>query len=277
MRLFKFVSSRDAILSMAQGLLKFTPIDDLNDPSELTPIMDRAAVRSSLQTLRRNGHTDEQLIWLRHQDAIFDLLAPEEKVIGAPKSRKEADRILRSSIFDDLDYMERKLFSTIKLIRSRVGIMSLSERFDSLPMWAHYAKLAHGFVAVLDNLEDSFAGDATGSLNVTKRVTYVQRYIGMTFDPCTQDRIFFSKLSDWSYEREWRVVTALSACKKASNSNLFLRTLKRSPLRGVICGWRIREDEISALTNDLHSVDRRIQIILAHLDGGVVSLSPTLS
>jgi hypothetical protein len=37
MRLFKFVASKSAILSIASGSLKFTPIDDLNDPSELTP------------------------------------------------------------------------------------------------------------------------------------------------------------------------------------------------------------------------------------------------
>ena len=44
MRLFKFVGSKSAVLNMARGTLKFTPLDELNDPSELTPVMDRAAV-----------------------------------------------------------------------------------------------------------------------------------------------------------------------------------------------------------------------------------------
>ena len=78
-------------------------------------------------------------------------------------------------------------------------------------MWAHYADLARGFVVVLDDLERSFNGDKTGSLNIPKPVVYADQFIGMTFDPSTQDRLFFSKLSDWSYEREWRVVTALNA------------------------------------------------------------------
>jgi hypothetical protein len=48
--------------------------------------------------------------------------------------------------------MENKLFATIRNISARVGILSLSQRYDSLPMWAHYADLARGFVVVLDDL-----------------------------------------------------------------------------------------------------------------------------
>ena len=69
-------------------------------------------------------------------------------------------------------------------------------------MWAHYAELAKGFVVALEKLEQSFKGDETGSLNVPKPVVYSDQFSGMTFDPSTQDRLFFSKLLDWSYERE---------------------------------------------------------------------------
>ena len=66
------------------------------------------------------------------------------------------------------------------------------------------------------------ADDETGSLNIPKPVVYTERFIGMTFDPSTQDRLFFSKLSDWSYEREWRVVTALESCRRSSDGKLHL-------------------------------------------------------
>ena len=112
--------------------------------------------------------------------------------------------MLSISAYDNLDYMETKLFRTIESIRAKVGILSLTERYDSLPMWAHYADLARGFAVIFEDLERSFNGDETGSLNVPKPVVYTERFIGMTFDPSTQDRLFFSKLSDWSYEREWR-------------------------------------------------------------------------
>jgi hypothetical protein len=220
-RLFKFVASGSAVLNMARGLFKFTPIDELNDPSELTPVMDRASVRSSLELLRRNGLTEDQFTWLVHQGALLDLLAPDEKVLSIPRTRDDANRMLSISAYDNLDYMERKLFSSIKSIRGKVGIFSVSERYDSLPMWAHYADQAKGFVVVLEGLDNYFTGDETGSLNMPKPVVYTERFLGMTFDPSTQDRLFFSKLSDWSYEREWRIVTALNVCRRSSDGRLY--------------------------------------------------------
>ena len=110
MRLFKFVSSTHAVLNMARGSLKFTPLPELNDPSELTPVMNRAAVRKSLEELRLHGLTKEQYRWLGCQDAVLRLLAPQEKVIDAPRTLEEANRMLSISVYDNLDYMERKLF-----------------------------------------------------------------------------------------------------------------------------------------------------------------------
>ena len=155
--------------------------------------------------------------------------------------------------------------------------MSLTERYDSLPMWAHYADLARGFVAVFDNLDDSFAGDETGSLNIPKCVIYTQRFIGMTYDPSTQDQLFFSKLSDWSYEREWRVVTALSGCSRPPSSTLYLRIVDPLHLTHVICGWRVSKDEMSSLQDDLVPINPKTKLISARFDGGAVNLSSALS
>ncbi|MCU4161633.1 DUF2971 domain-containing protein [Acidiphilium sp. AL] len=270
MRLFKFVGSAGAVQNMARGSLKFTPIEELNDPSELTPVMDRPAVRASLEALRNNGMTQDQFEWLQCQGAILDLLSPGEKVIPAPRTLEEANRILSIAVYDDLDYMEKKLFATIQNIRSRVGILSLSERYDSLPMWAHYANLAKGFVAVFNNLERTFNGDNTGSLNIPKRVIYGDQFTGMTFDPSTQDRLLFSKLSDWSYEREWRVVTALNACRQ--DSSLFLRDVDQLHLTGVIFGWRAPKDEVSSLGIELKRVNPKAKLVPAVLNGGKVVL-----
>ena len=266
MRLFKFVGSKSAVLNMARGSLKFTPIDELNDPSELTPVMDRVAVRTSLELLRINGLTQDQYDWLVRQGAVLDLLAPQEKDLDAPKTLAEAIQMLSSSVYNNLDYMESKLFATIESIRAKVGILSLSERYDSLPMWAHYADQAKGFVVIFENLERSFHGDETGSLNVPKPVVYTERFIGMTFDPSTQDRLFFSKLSDWSYEREWRVVTALKACRRSSDGKLYLRDVDSLHLTGVICGWRVGADDLSLLRDDLKRVNPNARLISAILD-----------
>lgn len=276
MRLYKYVGSASAVLSMASGLLKFTPIEELNDPSELTPVMDRPEVRKSLKTLRNDGMTQGQFRWLQCQGAVLDLLSPEEKVLNAPRSLSEANRMLTMPAYDNLDHMERKLSATIKNIRARVGVLSLSKRYDSLPMWAHYAGLAKGFVVVLENLEQSFKGDETGSLNTPKPVDYAEKFIGMTFDPSTQDRLFFSKLSDWSYESEWRVVAALKTCCRSLDGKLYLREVDRRHVTGVICGWRASADEVGSLCNDLKRLNPDARLISAALDGGRVNLEPPL-
>ena len=271
MRLFKFVPSSHAVLNMARGVVKFTPIEELNDPSELTPILDRTAVRDSLQILRRTGLNAEQFEWLKCQGEVLDLLSPQSKVINAPRTLHEANRLLSSHVYDDLDYMERSLFKTVQDIRAAVGVLSLSERFDSLPMWAHYANLGKGFVVVFEDLEKCFAGDSTGSLNITKPVGYGDRFAGMTFDPSTQDRLFFSKLIDWSYEREWRVVTPLNACLR-NQEGLYLREIDPRHVTAVICGWRASEANLSNLQTEVFRVNPATLVLLARMDSGLVKL-----
>jgi hypothetical protein len=165
---------------------------------------------------------------------------------------------------------------TIESIRANVGILSVSERYDSLPMWAHYASLVKGFAVILEKLGQSFRGDETGSLNILKPIVYVDQFIGMTFDPSTQDRLFFSKLSDWSYEREWRVVTPLKACRQSSDGKLYLRQVDRLHVTGVICGWRVDKNDFSGLCEDLKQVNPKARLISAILEGGRVKLEPAL-
>jgi hypothetical protein len=273
-RLFKFVGSRSAVLSMARGSLKFTPIDELNDPFELTKVIDHAAVRSSLELLRQNGLSEDQFAWLGRQEVVLNLFAPHEKKLNAPRTLAEANHMLSSPLYDDMASMEQRLFSTIESIRNNVGILSLCEGYDSLPMWAYYANQAKGFVVVLEDLDRCFRGDKTGSLNEPKRVDYVERFIGMTFDPSTQDRLFFSKLSDWSHEREWRVVTALNACSFCGG--LYSRNVDPLHVTGVICGWRVGADDASSLRDDLMRENPKASFRSTILDGRKVNLDPPL-
>jgi hypothetical protein len=64
MRLFKSVVSKNALLNMAQGWLKFTPLNELNDPSELTPVMDRAVIAE------KSGH----FIIIDRPDVVIDAI-----------------------------------------------------------------------------------------------------------------------------------------------------------------------------------------------------------
>lgn len=272
MQLYKFVASSSAVTNMARGSMKFTPIVQLNDPTEMIPVIDRTAVRDSLVRLRQAGLSQHQFEWLVRQEATLDLLAPREKVLRAPRSLEEANRMLTLSAYDNLEYMQRKLFATVESIRAKVGILSLTERYDSLPMWAHYADQAKGFVVRLEKLDAAFPGDATGSLNVPKPVSYAATFSGMTFDPATQDRLFFSKLADWSYEREWRIVMPLSQCRHVMPADLRLHDIAASHVTAVICGWRVSANDVASLRDDLARIGLPAAVIQARLDGARVVL-----
>lgn len=270
--LYKFVSGRAAVHAIAAGSLKFTDTAGLNDPSELVPIMNSGAVRSSLAAIRKAGYSEAQFAWLGCQEATLRLLSPETMVLSRPATVELANRTLELPIYDDLAFMERQLLRTICLIRSRVGIFSLTERFDSLPMWAHYGAQARGYVIRFDDLGREFPGDATGSLNALLRVQYVDDLTGMTHDPSTQNNLFFCKLADWSYEREWRVVSALSACRLSVDGKMHLRSVSLPTIKGVICGWNVPIEEIRALETELRHINPGVEISVASLDHGRVVL-----
>lgn len=257
---------------MVRGSIKFSKIAELNDPSELVPHMNREAVRASLVAVRQKGYTPEQFEWLGCQEAVLHLLSPETRSLSRPKTIEEANQTLALPVYDDLDFMEERLLKTISLIRSRVGILSLTERFDSLPMWAHYGAQAKGYVVQFNGLDREFQKDATGSLNTLKQVIYVEDLVGMTHDPCTQDNLFFCKFRDWSYEREWRVVSALSTCSIIEDGTMHLRSIPRSVVTGVICGWNVLDEEIRSLAADLRSIGPSFKISIASLDRGHVGL-----
>jgi hypothetical protein len=270
--LYKFVASRGAALAIANGSLKFTRIEELNDPSELVPLMNRDAVLTSLNTLRKEGYTQEQFEWLSCQESILRLLSPETRVLSRPATIAAANRTLALPVYDNLDFMERQLLATISLMRSRVGILSLTERCDSLPMWAHYAANARGYVVCFRELDREYTGDTTSSLNALKPVRYVQDLLGLTHDPSTQDNLFFCKFQDWSYEREWRIVSALSSCQLSADRTLHLRRIDPSIVMGIICGWNVTPEEVELLASEVGRKHRGIKVQIASLDRGRVSL-----
>jgi hypothetical protein len=274
-RTYKFLVKEEAVLNLARGVTKFTPIGELNDPTEMTPIMSKDAVRESLQRIRRDGYSEEQFKWLQRQAEVLSILTPRMRD-AAPKTVEEANALIQVSFFDNFAIMESLLHETVEIIRQKVGVLCLSARFDSLPMWSHYADQASGFVVVFRDLDEAFSGNATGSFNTPKEVQYVDEFIGMTFDPSTQDRLFFSKLRDWWYEREWRVVCPLADCKCEAVRNLYLRTINPKHVEAIIFGWRVSSKVKERVVTQLEREQHRIKLIDARLEQGRVRLHPAL-
>ena len=164
--LYKFISDTDAATFLLKGSVKFTRIADLNDPSELIPNVIGEQVEESLARVRQTGYSDEDMVNLRRQERLLRLLAPEFPTAHVPETKEQATARIRSPAFDQTQLLERMLTQWVEAIASRVGLLCLSSRYTSLPMWAHYARNARGLVVAFQGLEREFKGDDTGILRL---------------------------------------------------------------------------------------------------------------
>jgi len=274
--LYKYITDPGAVQLLFQGVCKFTPIPELNDPSELIPNLILDDVKASLDYFRQNGYTDTDMFHLRRQGMLLQRLAPRFQAIEVPDTREQATLLIRSSFYDDVPRLERLLNDTAREMSSKVGLFCLSRRFDSLPMWAHYAGNATGLVVEFAGLEKYFTGDETGVLRQPIAVRYERERVGVSFDPQSHETIFFAKFLDWSYEQEVRVVLPLTDCRVRElpdQKRLYLYDVPRDCVKRVILGWNMSADKVKDVRAFAAIHNPEVEILQARFVHGHVELS----
>ena len=243
--LYKFLADPNSVELVLNGAIKFSPICELNDPSELSPTLVVDEVRASLVRLQRDGYRAEDVVHLHKQERLLQRLAPAFRAISAPRTAAEATALVRSRLADSIPLLELLLERTAREMSSKVGLFCLSGRFDSLPMWAHYAANAAGLVVEFRDLAGVFDGDETGILNQPIAVRYQKERTGVTFDPRSHEGLFFDKFQDWSYEQEVRVVLPLAECRRETVGarTVYLYDIPPHHVSRVILGWNISPEK----------------------------------
>lgn len=274
MKLYKYISTPAALKSIVSGNIKFSTLSGLNDPTELlAKIIDNDLTRS-LYRLRRDGYKAEDIIDLKRQEELFKILSPETMVISAPKSVHEANRIIKLSIYDDLNYLRTEFEKTVEFMSKRCGIFCVSSRYNSLPMWAHYADNAKGFVVEFDGLDLIFSGDKTGILNKLDDVNYKIKRSGVTFESGSYKSLFFEKDKDWQYENEKRVITNLSSCNELNigDETIYIKTIPKEKICKVIFGWKVERKALETLSNEINSINTNIEFSIANVNDGIIRI-----
>jgi hypothetical protein len=85
----------------------------------------------------------------------------------------------------------------------KMGVFTLSESSNNILLWSHYADGQRGFCIEFVRNPDN----RLGNYELTRRVQYSTDY--PIINPTKKDAFdlkFFTKASDWAYEREWRLV-----------------------------------------------------------------------
>lgn len=267
--LYKYISSVDAALSVLGGNIKFAEPAKLNDPSELVGAINRDKVQASLEQIRQSGFNTDMLRCFDGQVALFQRFCPHLQAIPMPRSIEEADQIAQLAFYDNLDVLEAVYQEFVQAIRDSVGVASLTKNPKKLPMWAHYANNAKGFVLEFADLEDAFTGDETQLLNEPKDLRYSQAFEGVTFDPHSTPNLFFWKFSDWAYEEEVRVVRALEDCENVGKDmdDLWIARIDPRHVTGVIVGWNADAGDTNALIDFCKDAKRPIKLSQASFKG----------
>lgn len=265
--LFKYVRTADAAINILRGRFKFTPPADLNDPFDLFPFVDEEEIFQSLEDQRRHGISEYEFNFLKLQAKFLSRLDIDFPA-PVPDSIEEYGKIIQNDAYNS-PYITDFYQKIANCIRSKVGVMSLSSRSDSLPMWAHYANLAQGFIVVLRDLSDIYNDETTGILDILKPVRYEKKPVGMSFNPSTQDRLFFSKHEDWAYEQEWRVLTDLKSC--IPGNSLSLKVFNPIHVEGIICGWRSPKEDVLRVSSEAESLPHKPNMMQARMVDGKFS------
>ena len=93
--MYKFIGGIGAAPFLLDGIVKFTPIAELNDPSELIPRVSKAAIERSRQTIIANGYTAGDVALIGKEESLLQRLAPECQAIPAPKTIEHANEQIR--------------------------------------------------------------------------------------------------------------------------------------------------------------------------------------
>jgi hypothetical protein len=127
------------------------------------------------------------------------------------------------------------------------GVLSLTSKRDSIPMWTHYAASHKGFAIGFDTGSGLFQQAISDSK--LRPVQYQQDRISLTRGledrPWVHpDTILFTKSRDWEYEQEWRWLECCDPSDYAelvagsTGELLFLRRIPPESIRQIVLGYR---------------------------------------
>lgn len=168
------------------GLHYFASSRSFNDPFDCRPNFTLEGTEVAVRKYLRG-------LWARQAPHLPEL-----------ERHAEVEAILRDPSRDPRIPENNRLFAAAydSMVTAQVGVLCLSEVYDDILMWSHYADCHRGICLIYDTSDDFFAH--------TQPVHYQQ--VRPRVNPITQTteemlkNAIFTKSSAWAYEKEWRIL-----------------------------------------------------------------------
>jgi len=243
--LYKYLSPNAGIKNvLEQGTLKWALPAELNDPFDNDLDVPLEKITDSVVDEFTNS-------FINVNDFPFEILIGEQKISGAqfaqmlkelePQLTPEDREQLREAAVEGLSTLERNWpthLNELRAVFQGSALFCMSERYDDMLMWSHYADKHQGLViAFSPNNPDS-------PFSLAKPVRYVSEmpkinignYVGLSNNDAVRDfgdLYMLTKSDIWSYEREWRVVVA---------GGSGIRPFHEEDIAAIYLGCRMSED-----------------------------------
>ena len=280
--LYKYVTAEGARRLLQTQSIRFTPIIEFNDPFELytfpSPSFSSfdfgyALAHEILNVLQLKEEIDGKnvvadlvraLLKLNLNEAQATEFAMETGVSIASKGfvqvPSQIDRVIR-----------RRLAKTF-------GAFCMTETYDNLLMWAHYADCHKGYVFGIDPNQggDAFQAllaikyqdlyptkndpaQAAAEFLGRKSAKYIDNPIDLVKD------FVASKSSHWSHEKEWRALRKVRGNFDSELAESDIVSIEPHLIKALYCGVRANKDEATNLGNQLLSLNPQAMLMKAQL------------
>lgn len=227
--LYKYLPS-DRQSFLTDGLLRFSQPSALNDPFECFPALPHSVAEEGLVHVRK---------------MLLDLPASELRGASRGEVRKQKRDYLKRAHqkLRDLptagQFRQEFLEKGLANIDAKLGILSLSRRWNSSLMWAHYTSSHTGFCVGVDRNHDYFQQPNKGSDGdfFCMPVQYSDKRPNIEFrqlSPSDAYAFLLTKSSDWKYEEEERVIALLSLADKLIDVSPLPVALFRIPREAIV-------------------------------------------
>lgn len=242
--LYKYFSP-DRVSVLDNTLLRYTPQGAFNDPFEGRPEI--TLLSTNEQVLKTFAE-----VWQQESRRLYDQL-PEATKASIPVERYLVV-MAQLAEANKSEFLEKhREFTPIaknwlhQKFDEHIGALCLSEVADSLLMWSHYAASHTGFVVEFNSHHPHFHERRSDQdeFRHLRRVLYRDTRPSAPLSELEGPEFFLVKSSHWSYEREWRILRALSEAQSVVPSEPFpihLFSFPRDTVTGVILGARTTEE-----------------------------------
>ena len=292
--IFKYFTE-DRIDLLQNGLIKFSPPHEFNDPFEAYPSFKSMAPHETIDELVENfdsepGYHEKILEDCLKKDLRFQLL-PEsiqnymavlakkklEKI--RPEMSKQIKEFASSAMKFQGDSGALMIKTMLSSINKSFAILCFTEKKDNLLMWSHYANSHKGFV--LEFLPKhpffnhknghSIAGHLRKVRYTLKRPEFILFDDELPKEQVTQnwiDNLIWVKSEHWAYEEEWRILSTQNRSEKTittGESNIHLFSLPFDAIKNIYFGCKMKDERKNEFITLIESEDslRHIKIFKA--------------